>query len=140
MESVVPSLDPIKTLEYSSSYVFNNIYETLIRLDENNNVIPWLATEWTVSEDGKCYSFKIKEGVKFHNGEELKASDVAFSLNEAIASPIMSSYCNMMDRAEATGDYTVDLYLKTPYAAVLTMLKNLYIVNEKFYTEQWYQL
>ena len=48
----------------------------------------------------------------------------------------MSSYCNMMDRAEATGDYTVDLYLKTPYAAVLTMLKNLYIVNEKFYTEQ----
>lgn len=134
VESAINTLDPYQTVEYASCYVFNNIYETLIRIDENGDVVPWLAKDWTVSEDGLTYSFTIQEGVKFHNGEELKASDVAYSLNTAIASPAMSSYCSMMDSAEATGDYTFDLKLNTPYGALISMLQGLYIVNEAFYT------
>jgi len=135
VESAINTLDPYKTTEYASCYIFNNIYETLIRVDENGQIIPWLAKEWTASDDGMTYSFTIQDGVKFQNGEELKASDVAFSLNTAIASDNMSQYCSMMDSAEATGDYTFDLKLKTPYGALVSMLQNLYIVNEKFYSE-----
>lgn len=136
VEGTMPSLDPITCAEYSSCYVFNNIYETLIRIDEKGEIVPWLATEWTASDDGITYSFTLKKGVKFHNGEEMKASDVVFSLNAAIAEPIMSNVCSHMDHAVATGDYTFDLVLKDSYAAIITMLQNLYIVNEKFYTAQ----
>lgn len=136
VESAIPTLHPyLSGDEYAPCYVLNNVYETLIKLDVNNEAQPCLATEWSVSDDGMVYTFKIVEGAKFHNGEELKASDVAFSLNTAIATPAMSPYVSMMDHAEATGDYTVDLYLKSAYAALVSLLGNVYIVNEKFYTE-----
>ena len=134
VEGTIPSLDPLKTAEYSSCYVMNNLYETLIRIDEKGEIVPWLAKSWTVSDDGLTYSFEIEKGVKFHNGDELKASDVAFTLNTAIGEPVLSAYCSMMDHATATGDYTFDLVLPNPYAAVITMLQNIYIVNEKYYT------
>ena len=134
VESAINTLDPYQTVEYASCYLFNNLYETLVRTDENGDIVPCLAKDWTVSEDGMTYSFTILDGVLFQNGEELKASDVAYSLNTAIAAPAMSSYCNMMKEAVATGDYTFDLVLNTPYGALLSMLPGVYIVNEAFYS------
>ncbi len=47
--------------------------------------MPHIATEWDVSEDGLTYTFKIREGVKFHDGSTLDAEDVAFSMNRMLA-------------------------------------------------------
>ena len=60
----------------------SQIYETLVRLDENNEVQPCLAESWEY-EDDQTLIFKLRKGVKFHNGEELKASDVIFSYKRA---------------------------------------------------------
>ena len=53
--------------------VLNNIYDTLVFLDADGTLQPSLAKEWTISEDGLCYTFKLQEGVKFHDGSTMTA-------------------------------------------------------------------
>lgn len=136
VEGIISSLDPYSSIEYVNWYVWNQIYETLVTVDaETGEIYPALAKEHTISEDGLTYSFVLEEGVKFHNGAEFKASDAVYSLNTAMEKPAMSSWTNMMDKAEATGDYSFDLTLKRQYAALPSMLAQLPIVNEEFYSE-----
>lgn len=136
VEGTIPTLDPFATGEYTACYVFNNVYEPIVRIDENGDVMSNIAKDWTVSDDGLVYTINIVEGAKFHNGEELKASDVVFSLNTAMGAAAMEGSTNMMESAEATGDYTFTLTLKAPYAALISMLSNIYVVNEAFYSAQ----
>ena len=136
VEGIIASLDPYYTVEYTSWYVWNQVYETLVTVDETGNILPCLAKEYSVSGDGMTYSFVLEEGVLFHNGEELKASDVAFSINTAVNKPAMSAWTNMINRAEVTGDYTVDIHLNRLYAAFYSMVAQLPIVNEAFYSSQ----
>lgn len=136
VESSLDTLDPYDTDAYVSMYVWSQIYEALVRADENGEIIPWLAKEWTVEPDGMTYHFTIQEGVKFHNGEELKASDVVYSMNYAKSTAMMSYIFNEVDRAEVTGDYTFDMYMLTPSAAIIARLVDFYIVNEKYYSTQ----
>ncbi len=60
------------------------VYEPLVFLDGEFNPIPGLAESWTVSEDNLTYTFKIREGVTFHNGRELTADDVLFTMNRVL--------------------------------------------------------
>ena len=62
--------------------VAGNIYESLLRYDTELNPMPSLATEWEVSDDGLTYTFKLKEGVTWHDGEPFTADDVVFSVDE----------------------------------------------------------
>ena len=66
---------------YSSSLVIEQVYSGLIQYDENMNIQPDLAESWTVSPDGLTYDFKLRQGVKFHNGRAMTADDVLYSLN-----------------------------------------------------------
>ncbi len=67
-----PGLDPTSnTAAAIDRVVFSNIYEGLIKVDRNGQFIPGLATKWEVSPDGKIYTFNLRQGVKFHNGEAL---------------------------------------------------------------------
>jgi peptide/nickel transport system substrate-binding protein len=60
------------------------VYEPLVFLDGEFNPIPGLAESWTVSDDNLTYTFKIREGVTFHNGRELTADDVLFTMNRVL--------------------------------------------------------
>lgn len=60
--------------------MMSNVYEGLVQVDQEGKIQPLLATEWKVSDDGKSYTFTLKEGVKFSNGAEFTAEDVKFSL------------------------------------------------------------
>lgn len=135
-ESIISSLDPYGpgAVEYTGWYTWNQVYETLVRIDDQGNTVPCLAKEYSISEDGLVYSFVLEEGVKFHNGEELKASDAAFSINHAVESPSVSAWTNMINEAVATGDYTLDIKLKNAYASFYSMVQQFPIVNEKYYT------
>jgi peptide/nickel transport system substrate-binding protein len=75
------SLDPAFDYETAGGEILQNVYETLVTYDGNyeSKLVPLLAESWELSEDGKTYTFKMRSGVKYHNGNEMKASDVAYS-------------------------------------------------------------
>ena len=82
----IASLDPAYGYDTASSGQILNIYETLIKFDGNSTseFVPCLATEWTISEDGKTYRFKIRDGVSFHNGNPLTPGDVEYSFERGM--------------------------------------------------------
>ena len=80
------TFNPIYSDTTYDSTITDLIFSGLISSDEQGNPIPEIAESWNISEDGKTYTFKIKPGVKFSNGEELKAEDVAFTFT-AICDP-----------------------------------------------------
>ncbi|MGO4319917.1 ABC transporter substrate-binding protein, partial [Agrobacterium sp. MCAB5] len=67
-----------------------NVVEGLVAAGEKGEVRPMLAKEWTVSDDGKTYTFTLRDGVKFHNGETMNAYDVQWSLEKLIRDPEFS--------------------------------------------------
>ncbi len=69
-----------------------HIYNGLIKIDDNREPVGDLAESFEIVDDTK-YKFKLREGVKFHNGDELKASDVKFSLERAKTMPKAMSQC-----------------------------------------------
>ncbi|MDO3408250.1 ABC transporter substrate-binding protein [Saccharibacillus sp. CPCC 101409] len=110
----LPTLDPHLSLGGSNATVVLNIYEGLFAFNENYEPVPMLAESFDVSEDGRTYTFKLRQGVKFHNGKEMKAEDVAASLNrwKDTAPRAKSSFGEASFKED--GDYTVVLELKDP--------------------------
>ena len=74
------SLDPHKAVAAGTSEVLYNIFEGLVKADPNGNMQPALCTEYEISDDALTYTFTLRDGVKFHNGEEVKPGDVVYSL------------------------------------------------------------
>lgn len=113
-----------------------NIFDALVEVDpETKEIAPALAESWEMADDGLSYTFKLRQGVKFHNGEELKASDVAYSAKRFAEQAWMQFASFMVQDAEALDDYTVKINLKYPYANFLGEISYMYIVNEKYMTE-----
>src|SRR5205809_2224731 len=75
-----PALDAHWTTASITETLTNHIYEGLYSLDEANRPIPMLAESHTVSRDGLTYTFKLRQGIKFHNGKEMTSEDVVPSL------------------------------------------------------------
>jgi peptide/nickel transport system substrate-binding protein len=78
-EAPPPTLDPHFSTSIATRNVAMHVFEQLVTRDENNDVIPELAQSWEVSPDGLTYTFKIRTGLKFHNGKELTSADVKAS-------------------------------------------------------------
>ncbi len=79
-----PGLDPTtRTAAVIDRVLYNNVYQGLVRIDRNGKVVPSLARDWEVSEDGTVYTFFLQKGVKFHNGKEFTSEDVKFTFNRA---------------------------------------------------------
>lgn len=132
------SLDPYGTTDTPAIRVANCIFETLVTLDDEGNIEGRLAESWEIVDD--CtYVFKLREGVKFHNGEELKASDVEFSFGLIAESPHASSIRATIDfeNSKAIDDYTFEMKMTEPFGPILNHLGHavMAIVNEKAYTE-----
>ena len=80
----VRSLDPGKATDLESMWVVDQLYEGLLELDAQLDVQPALAEEWSVSEDGLTYAFRLRSGAVFHNGAPVTASDVAASFERLL--------------------------------------------------------
>ena len=79
-----PTLDAHWTTASITETLTNHIYEGLLTLDDENKPIPMLAEAMpTVSPDGLTYTFKLRRGIKFHNGKEMTSDDVVASLHTA---------------------------------------------------------
>jgi ABC-type transport system substrate-binding protein len=82
----IETLDPARTYDTASGEIVQNTYETLVFYDggATDKFVPQLAESWETSADGKTWTFKIRQGVKFHNGDVMTASDVAWSFQRGI--------------------------------------------------------
>jgi len=100
-------LDPHRTAAASTFTVTNNIYDTLVGVTSDWQIVPRLATDWKMSDDGMEITFNLRDDVKFHNGRQMNAEDVVFSFNRLkdAESPRARDYENI--KAEAVGDYSV---------------------------------
>lgn len=132
------SLDPHAVNDVASSNVMTQIYGTLVQLNDKSEVVPMLAESFTQIDD-MTYEFKLKKGVKFHNGEEMKASDVKFSLTRAAESSSVSHIFGDIDTNSfnMSDDYTVSFKIKTPATGFLSGLVHTggSILSEKAVTE-----
>ena len=81
------SLDPHQTVAAGTREVFFNIFEGLVKPNSDGEMIPAVAEKYTLSEDGTTYTFTLREGVKFHNGQTVTAEDVVYSINRCAAVP-----------------------------------------------------
>ena len=129
----------ISTNQAKDSPVLFNIYENLVWLDENGVCQPWLATDWTMAEDGLSYTFTIREGVTFSNGNPLTAEDVAFTCNlckEKNPSLAGNLFINF-DNAEVIDDTHVKFNLTAPFGGFVSELsaRNSFIIDKEYYEE-----
>jgi peptide/nickel transport system substrate-binding protein len=118
-----PSLDAHWTTASITETLTNHIYEGLYSLDSNNRPIPMLAQGHTVSRDGLTYTFKLRQGIKFHNGKEMTSEDVVASLNRwGKQSNYGKSLFAQVAELKALDKYTVEMKLKEKSAIVLISL------------------
>lgn len=112
-----PYIDFDPSVEYSNGIiVLHNIYETLTRYDINTEKIePLLAEEWTSNEDGTVWNFKLRQGVKFHDGAELNAEAVKKSIERTMDLQMGAAYIwDCVDEIKVIDDYTVEFVLSYP--------------------------
>jgi len=104
-----------------SEHIGSLIFDSLVHKDQNFNLQPWLAESWQ-QNDPLTWTFHIRHGVRFHNGQLLTAADVAWTLDSMRDGTILTAKSGnfaTIDRVEAADDYTVIIHLKRPDAALL---------------------
>jgi len=126
------SLDPHAVTAVNDFRILMNIYDGLVRYKSGTlEVEPALATEWTISEDGKTYTFTLRDGVTFHDGSPLTAEAVKFNFDRMLdeshpfhdTGPFpLSFFFSAIDTVEAPDEKTVVFNLKDPYAPFLSNL------------------
>ncbi len=112
---------------YDITYYLTSFYDTLFEYNTDGEVVGVLAEDWSMSEDGKTYTFQIKQGVKFSDGSDLTAEDVAKSI---LAVPVNLGQYNgsygrlstIIEDAVVADEYTVELHLTQPYYNTLREL------------------
>ena len=125
----VPSLEP--HLESADAWHRRKalIYENLTWVDNDVVVQPQLAESWDISEDGLTYTFHLRQGVKFHNGQEMTAEDVKYSLERQLDPDIGSAGrgdLTMISTIEVVDPYTLQITLVTPTGPFLAALGGRY--------------
>ena len=98
-----PTLDPVQITDTISDAVAKKIFNGLVRYDRDLQPVPDLAESWTWSDVDRSYTFKLRRGVRFHNGRELKAADVKYSW-ERLLDPALSRYMQILELVEGAQD------------------------------------
>ncbi len=113
-----PGLDPTTGAAAAIAQItLYNVYEGLTRINEDATVSPMLAESWTISDDGKVYTFALRKGVKFHDGTDFDSGDVKFTYERNAAEDSKNKrkkYFTNMASIETPDAHTVKVTLKEP--------------------------
>jgi peptide/nickel transport system substrate-binding protein len=134
-------IDPAVGTDFSDTMAIVQLYDTLIFPNLDGSIRPHLAEKWDISDDFLTYTFHLREGVKFHNGDELTAEDVVFSTERLFN--IGEGFAYILQTKDAQGniiagiksvkaidDYTVEFKLARPFGPFVPALVRLYILNK----------
>lgn len=117
-----PTIDPVMSTATATRDVARHIFEPLVTLDSNYQPQPMLAESWEESDDGLTYTFHLRQGVKFHNGKEMKAEDVVASMERWLEKSATAQTLLSGAKFEEVDEYTVNLVLAEPSIFVLPAL------------------
>jgi len=115
------TLDPQGQNDQPSARVRIQIYETLVGFDKDINIVPLLGESWEFVTPTQL-EFKLRQGVKFHNGDEFTAEDVKYSIERVKNSATVAFLLEAVSDVEVVDKYTVRINLAYPYTAILNHL------------------
>lgn len=122
-------LDPHKAISAGTKEVLFNIFEGLVKLDPDGNLIPAVAESYQISTDGMTYTFTLREGVKFHDGNPVTADDIVYSVKRSAGmlepkdpTVIVESALSVISDVVATSEKTVEIRLKQVETELLPYL------------------
>lgn len=134
----IKTLTPLVSTDAYASDVQSYVQESLIT--RNPDTLEWaglIARDWDISEDGLTITFRLREDVRFSDGQALTAEDVVFTfnfiMNEAIQAPRDRAYLEKISEVKANGQYEVVFVFKEPYFEALSLAGGLNIMPRHFY-------
>jgi len=113
------TLDPMVGNDMLAFAVMTQFFDGLVLINPDGEIEPGLATHWEISDDGTQYTFFLREGVLFHNGDVMTADDVVFSVERALASPATTRITGTIHGIEKIDDMTVMITLDHAYGPFL---------------------
>lgn len=120
----VTGFDQTKTVDNETIRVISQITEPLYRADESGKLVPWLATDYEKSNGDKTWTFTLRDGVKFSNGDPLTADDVVYTLQRTLDSAAWSFILTGVSDVSAPTPSTVEITTEKPSAALLAEIAN----------------
>ncbi|HZA57246.1 MAG TPA: ABC transporter substrate-binding protein, partial [Candidatus Udaeobacter sp.] len=121
-------MNPLINTSSTEARIRELMFEPLLARDSTGAIQPRLAESWEVSKDGKLYTFRLRKGVKFHNGKELTAEDIKFAVDYTL-NPKNGAHgfddLSAVERAEAVDKYTLRFHMKRHNPLFLTSLTDI---------------
>ena len=121
-------MNPLVGTRSTDQSIRELVFQSLLALDSRGEFQPVLAESWDISKDGKVYTFKLRRGVKFHNGQEMTAEDAKFAMDYTV-NPKNGAYgyrlLGLVDRVEAADKYTLKIHMKSASPAFLSVLTDI---------------
>ena len=120
------SLDPHIAVAAGTKEVMFNVFEGLVKYDPDGNTIPAVASEYTISDDGLTYTFKLRDGIKFHNGDAVDLDDVIYSITRCQTDENVNTQTSTslacIESMEKADDSTLVLTLSEPNTELMSIL------------------
>lgn len=133
------TLDPARSTDIYTVTIVQQLFDGLVDFDRDLSPIPALAQSWRVSRDGRIYTFEVRRGVRFHNGREVAAEDVVYSITRLVHPDTQSSAASQFEIIAGARDlrqgrvktlrgvraldrYRVEIALEEPYTPFLSLL------------------
>lgn len=118
-----PSLDPAHITDTVSHAVASELFDGLVTFDHELNIRPAIAAHWTISEDGRIYTFDLRDGVRFHNGRPVTAEDFRYSFERLLHPKTRSERTWILEKLEGTRQFMAGEVPRVPGIKVLGALK-----------------
>ncbi|SEH02641.1 peptide/nickel transport system substrate-binding protein [Nonomuraea solani] len=126
-----PCLDPHGNSSSDGPVTTVPVADSLVWFDADGTIQPWLADSWKISDDGLKYTFKLRQGVKFHDGAVWNAEALKVNFEHmkdpATKSPLAAAYIAPYKDAKVVDDHTLEVRLSSPYAPFLDILAQGYL-------------
>jgi peptide/nickel transport system substrate-binding protein len=121
-------MNPLVRTSSTDKYLRQLMFEPLLAHDAKGKIQPFLAESWEISADGRLYTFRLRKGVKFHNGQEMTADDVQFAIGYTL-NPKNGAYglsaLDLVERAQSVDRYTLTIAVKRTSSAFLAALSDI---------------
>ncbi len=124
LENDVIDFDPMLSRAFVDRNAHYQIYDSLVRVDNSNKIIPWLATKWDTSQDGKQVTFTLRQGVKYHDGSPFDADSVKWNIDRyrTTSGSARAGELAPVSSVDVVDASTVRFNLSSPFAPLLSLL------------------